>query len=63
MKHITKEQRYTIFILNEQGKSQSEIALILGKDKSVICRELKRNCDQRSGKYKHELAHQNTRCE
>lgn len=56
MAHITREQRYTISVLREQGNSQKEIAKIIGKEKSIVCRELQRNADQRSGKYNHELA-------
>jgi len=40
--HLTQEQRYTISCLKKQGYSQSVIAKIIGKDKSVISRELKR---------------------
>ena len=56
MKHLTVEQRYLISILKEQGSSQKKIAKMIGKDKSVVSRELSRNCDQRSGKYNYELA-------
>lgn len=56
MGHITKEQRYAISVLKEQGKSQKEIAKLIGKDKSVISRELSRNSDQRNAKYCHQLA-------
>ena len=56
MTHITQSQRYTLSVLKEQGKSQKEIALTIKKDKSVISRELRRNCDQRSGKYEYDLA-------
>jgi len=38
------------------GFSQKEIALQLGKNKSTISRELKRNSDQRSGEYRPCLA-------
>jgi IS30 family transposase len=41
----------------EQNISQTEIAKVIGKDKSVISRELKRNSDFRSGKYNYDLAH------
>ena len=55
MKHLTREQRYTISIM--KGKlNQSEIAEAIGKDKSVVSRELKRNCDKRSGLYNYDLA-------
>ena len=39
-----------------QGHNQSQIAKAIGKDKSVVSREIKRNSDQRSGTYKDELA-------
>jgi len=56
MKHLTSEQRYTIFVLLQKGYSQKKIAETIGKDKSTISRELRRNCDKRSGKYNPELA-------
>ena len=61
MSHLTQEQRYTIEILRNENYSQTEIANLIGKDKSVISRELKRNCDKRNGKYRASLAHR--RCE
>lgn len=56
MKHLTKEQRYTICVMKQQGFSQNDIALTIGKDKSVVSRELKRNCDKRNKKYDADLA-------
>jgi IS30 family transposase len=56
MAHLTQEQRYTISILLANNKKQCEIATIIGKDKSVISREINRNKDQRNGIYRHELA-------
>lgn len=56
MPHITKEQRYTIEVMLKQGFKQNEIANAIGRDKSVISRERKRNCDKRSGEYRSELA-------
>lgn len=56
MSHITVEQRYTIERMLQQGYKQVEIARCIGKHKSVVSRELKRNCDKRSGKYKSDLA-------
>lgn len=40
-----------------QKYSQTAIADAIGKHKSVVCRELKRNCDMRNNAYKHDLAH------
>jgi IS30 family transposase len=54
--HITEQQRYQISCLVQAGKSQTEIAQLIGKHKSVICRELKRNCDGRNHQYKPDLA-------
>jgi len=56
MGHLTVEQRYTISILLKKKLSPSVIADCLGRNKSVISREIKRNCDQRSGEYRYELA-------
>ncbi len=56
MGHLTKEQRYTIFVMKQQGCNNSLIALTIGKDKSVVSRELRRNCDRRNGRYNADLA-------
>jgi len=56
MKHLTKEQRYTIAVMNNKSYSQKDIALAIEKDKSVVSRELRRNCDKRSGCYYNDLA-------
>lgn len=57
MAHITVEQRYQIQALLAAGMKQKEIAKILGRDKSVISRELSRN-RLNNGKYKPEVAQQ-----
>ncbi len=54
--HITTEQRYTIWRMQDQGFSQVKIGQAIEKHKSVICRELTRNSDARSGEYRYELA-------
>jgi len=41
--HITPMQRYEIAAYLRVGKSQSEIARLIGKSRSVVCREIKRN--------------------
>ena len=60
MAHLTLEQRYKIEAYKNTGSSISEIANFVGKDKSVISREIKRNSDQRSGNYKALLANNKT---
>ena len=54
--HLTREQRYQISALLQAGHKQKEIAEIVGKDKSVISRELKRNRGKHG--YHPALAHQ-----
>lgn len=57
MAHLTLEQRYAIQYLRNEGLTQSAIAEKIGKDKSVISREIRRNCDMRNGAYRADLAH------
>src|ERR1039458_2425398 len=49
--HLTLDQRYEIQQQKEAGKTQTEIASLIGKHKSVVCRELKRNKNN-MGRYK-----------
>ena len=56
MSHITYQQRYTISCMLTQGYNQSRIGEAIGKHKSVISREIKRNKDLRNGEYKADLA-------
>jgi IS30 family transposase len=53
--HLTQEQRYTISAMHKQGCTQKQIAQTIGKDKSVICRELRRNANFK-GRYSFEYA-------
>ena len=57
MSHLSYEQRYTIESLLNAGHRQIEIARVLCLDKSVISREINRNCDGRNSTYKAQLAH------
>lgn len=56
MSHITQVQRYAIAVLKKEGFKQIEIAGRIGKDKSVVSRELRRNSDLRNGEYRADLA-------
>jgi IS30 family transposase len=56
MSHLTQEQRYIIAVLKKENYSQTYIAEQISKSKSVVCRELQRNSDNRSGEYRAELA-------
>ena len=61
MSHLTQEQRYTISVMIDQGYLQKDIAKAIKKDKSTVSRELRRNCDLRSGKYECGLAHRKSK--
>lgn len=60
MGQLTLEQRYKIEAYKNLGKGITEIADYVGRDKSVISREIKRNADGRSGLYKADLAQRKT---
>ena len=57
MGQLTLEQRYQIQACLDNKMTQSQIADYIDRDKSVVSREIKRNCDSRNGVYKAELAH------
>ncbi len=40
---LTQEERYQIYVLKKAGHNQTVIASLLGRDKSTISRELRRN--------------------
>ena len=56
MSHLTQEQRYTISEMKQKGYTQTAIAKVIGKNKSIVSRELRRNCDKRNGNYRSDLA-------
>ncbi|MDR2813498.1 MAG: helix-turn-helix domain-containing protein, partial [Prevotellaceae bacterium] len=53
--YLSREQRYTISAMHRQGCTPKMMAAAIGKDKSVICRELKRNANHK-GAYSFEYA-------
>jgi IS30 family transposase len=53
---LTQEQRYQIYALLKMGHNQTEIANVIGVQKSTISRELQRNRGQRG--YRPKQAHQ-----
>jgi len=61
MAHLTLKQRYEIEICLAKQMSLTEIGEHIGKNKSVICREIKRNSDLRNNEYKADLANEKTR--
>lgn len=61
MAHLNFQQRYTICVLLQQQKSITEIARTIGRDKSVVSREIARNGSQSRKAYNYNLAQQ--RCD
>jgi IS30 family transposase len=53
---ITSEERHTLARLRKQHRSVAEIATIMGRHRSTIYRELKRNCCRYDGGYRYERA-------
>jgi len=45
--HLSQEERYQIYILMKDGKTQSQIAQLLNRHKSTISREIGRNTGNR----------------
>lgn len=56
MKHLTREQRFEISLMLQEGKSRKDIAKAIGVSTSTISRELRKNCDLRNGVYNYDLA-------
>ena len=54
--HLNLSQRYALEAYLSVNKSRSDIAELLKVSDSTICRELKRNCDDRNKSYRTELA-------
>src|SRR5437764_3414097 len=54
---ITQEERYAITAQLMCGRSQTQIAQLLGRDRSTISRELRRNRTHHDDKYRAEKAH------
>lgn len=57
MSQLTLAERYEISAYKKQDVSISKIANILGRSKSTISRELRRNADGRNKSYRPDLAH------
>lgn len=50
-KQLSQKERDRIFLLKQEGKTNKDIAKILGRDKSTIGRELKRNKHNKFNQY------------
>jgi IS30 family transposase len=56
MHHLTQEQRYIISSSLQSGKSRAEICVLIGRDKSVLSREIARNRNEKTKEYSADLA-------
>lgn len=56
-KQLSQKERDRIFLLKQGGKTNNDIAKILGRDKSTIGRELKRNEHKKFNQYLPDTAH------
>ena len=53
MRHLSREQRYGISLMLQEGQSRKDIAISVST--STISRELRKNCDMRNETYNYDL--------
>src|SRR5688572_31981619 len=51
-RQLSPEERYMLAALRRQGLNQSEIARELGRHRSTVCREVRRNSTRADGRYR-----------
>lgn len=59
-RQLTSEERYMLAALRRQGLNQSQIARALGRHRSTVCREVKRNSTRADGRYRAFTAQERT---
>jgi transposase, IS30 family len=59
-RQLTLGERYMLAALRRQGLNQSEIAHSLGRHRSTVCRELRRNSTRADGRYRASTAQERT---
>src|SRR3712207_3758259 len=59
-RQLTSEERYMLAALRRQGHNQSEIARALGRHRSTVCRELRRNSTRADGRSRSFTAQERT---
>ena len=61
-RQLTSEERHTLWTLRKQGYQQAAIARVLGRHRSTISREVRRNSKDRGGRvYRPDLADDSAR--
>src|SRR5918999_2955016 len=51
-RQLIPEERYMLAALRRQGLNQAEIARAMGRHRSTVCRELRRNSTRADGRYR-----------
>ena len=59
-RQLASEERYMLAALRRQGYNQAEIARTLGRHRSTVCRELRRNSTRADGRYRAFTAQERT---
>src|SRR5918993_747088 len=59
-RQLSPEERYMLAALRRQGLNQSEIARSLGRHRSTVCREVRRNSTRADGRYRAFTAQERT---
>jgi transposase, IS30 family len=59
-RQLTPAERYMLAALRRQGLNQSEVARSLGRHRSTVCRELRRNSTRADGRYRASTAQERT---
>jgi len=57
---LTPDERYMLAALRMQGLSQAQMARALGRHRSTVCREFRRNCSRSDGHYRPSKAQERT---
>src|SRR3712207_4546385 len=59
-RQLSPEERYMLAALRRQGLNQSQIARALGRHRSTVCREVRRNSTRADGHYRATTAQERT---
>jgi IS30 family transposase len=59
-RQLSPEERYMLAALRRQGLNQAEIARSMGRHRSTVCRELRRNSTRSDGRYRASTAQERT---
>jgi len=59
-RQLSPAERYMLATLRRQGYNKSQIARLLGRHRSTVCRELRRNSTRADGRYRASTAQEHT---